>query len=99
MVSLVVVETLALLDPQESVPLVPLVKKDKQAFLEAPGLQVFQVSPQGLKGQLQGHRNKGSEVQDTQYLTSSQKRDVTGPVLQSSPVSDGSACAQRPQIS
>jgi hypothetical protein len=48
--SLVVVETSALLDPQELAPLVLLVKKDKQAFLEALGPQVFQVRLQGLTG-------------------------------------------------
>lgn len=75
MVSLVVVETLALLDPQESVPLVPLVKKDKQAFLEAPGLQVFQV--QRVKQERLSHFPALQELQDFQDPLGSQGHKVT----------------------
>lgn len=51
-----VVVTLAPLGPQESVPLVLLVKKEMQAFLETQGPQAFQVRLRDLKGKLQGHR-------------------------------------------
>lgn len=75
MASLVVVETSALLDPQESVPLVPLVKKDKQAFLGAPGPQVFQVLR--VKQERLSHSLAPLELQDFQDPLGSQGHKVT----------------------
>lgn len=75
MASLVVVETLGLLDPQELVPLVPLVKKDKQAFLEAPAPQVFQV--QRVKQERLSHSLVPLELQDFQDPLGSQGHKVT----------------------
>lgn len=75
MAFLVVVETLALLDPQESVPSVPLVKKDKQAFLGAPGPQVFQV--QRVKQERLSHSPAPLELQDFQDPLGSQGHKVT----------------------
>lgn len=75
MASLVVVETSALLDPRELVPLVLLVRKDKQAFLEAPGPQVFQA--QRVKQERLSHSPARQELQDFQDPLGSQGHKVT----------------------
>lgn len=68
-------ETSVLLDPQELVPLVLLVKKDKQAFLEAPGPQVFQV--QRVRQERLSHSPAPQELQDFQDPLGSQGHKVT----------------------
>lgn len=75
MAFLVVVETSALLDPQELVPLVLLVKKDKQAFLEALGPQVFQA--QRVRQERLFHSLAPQELQDFQDPLGSQGHKVT----------------------
>lgn len=75
MASPVVVVTSARLDPQESVPLVLLVKKDNQAFLEALGPQVFQV--QRVKQERLSHFLAPLELQASRDPLGSKGRKVT----------------------
>lgn len=85
-----VVVTPALLDPQESVPLVPLVKKDTQAFLEAQGPQAFQV--QRVKQERLSHSLAPLELQDFQDPLGSQGHKVTEVSQESQ---DGQASRER----
>lgn len=65
-------------------PIGPVGEKGQAGFPGGPGSPGLPGETSGPDGQLQGHRNKGSEVQGTQCFTSPRKRGVTGPVLQSS---------------
>lgn len=75
MASPVVVVTSAPLGPQESVPLVPLVKKEMQAFLETQGPQAFQV--QRVKQERLSHSLAPLELQAFQDPLGSQGHKVT----------------------